>query len=325
MVKTKKLRKKPNKSPRGGHWCSVINCRSSTGSVIDPRNGKPLLYFVCVFCVCIFIFKWSSAMTRTPSFLGEESAMKLIPNELLCYAFNYADNSTVSSLSACLCEFYQPQEISSAREILWKEYEQVISTLTKKTRRSQAPTDAVSAKPFAEDIGVWINHVKNNTSASIMTTFCAVNIRKIPNCPPEEINLFSIVARLGALEKKLEDSEPTVHRVQTRVLDGSLMPDGRIWESTEPATSWVNAESAPSTSSLNNTHKDFTGNSLVNTSLPLRDLAASFEGFLNPALHTALYTDHPRQHILSSFFASVCFDYSAFHCPEHGSEIVTLC
>jgi hypothetical protein len=155
-------------------------------------------------------------MTRTPSFLGEESAMKLIPNELLCYAFNYADNSTVSSLSACLCEFYQPQEISSAREILWKEYEQVISTLTKKTRRSQAPTDAVSAKPFAEDIGVWINHVKNNTSASIMTTFCAVNIRKIPNCPPEEINLFSIVARLGALEKKLEDSEPTVHRVQTR-------------------------------------------------------------------------------------------------------------
>ncbi|ELT92831.1 hypothetical protein CAPTEDRAFT_212113 [Capitella teleta] len=164
----------------------------------------------------MFMLAISSAMTRTPSFLGEENAMELIPNELLCYTFNYADNSTVSSLSAYLCEFYQPQEISSAREILWKECEQGLSTLTKKTRRSQAPTDAVSAKPFAEDIGVCINHVKNNTSASIMTTFCAVNIWKIPNCPPGEINLFSIVARLGALEKKLEDSEPTVHRVQTR-------------------------------------------------------------------------------------------------------------
>ncbi|ELU18458.1 hypothetical protein CAPTEDRAFT_191106, partial [Capitella teleta] len=182
-------------------------------TVIERPSDSPRAYIVQDDAGTCF---QRTAMTRTPSFLGEKNAMKLIPNELLCYAFNYADNSTVSSLSACLCEFYQPQEISSAHEILWKKYEQVISTLTKKTRRSQAPTDAVSAKPFAEDIGVWINHVKNNTSASIMTTFCAVNIRKIPNCPLEEINLFSIVARLGAIEKKLEDSEPTVHKVQKR-------------------------------------------------------------------------------------------------------------
>ncbi|ELT97686.1 hypothetical protein CAPTEDRAFT_206721 [Capitella teleta] len=40
MVKAKKLRKKPNKSPCGRHWCSVINCRSSTGSMIDPRRAR---------------------------------------------------------------------------------------------------------------------------------------------------------------------------------------------------------------------------------------------------------------------------------------------
>uniref|UniRef100_X2AEL2 Uncharacterized protein n=2 Tax=Capitella teleta TaxID=283909 RepID=X2AEL2_CAPTE len=64
--------------------------------------------------------------------------------------------------------------------------------------------------------------------------------QKVPNCPPEEINLFSIVGRLGALEKELEDSEPTVHRVQTREdIAAPLAPVADRCERTPQKTSGV--------------------------------------------------------------------------------------
>ncbi|ELU00826.1 hypothetical protein CAPTEDRAFT_188934 [Capitella teleta] len=51
------------------------------------------------------------------------SEERLIPNELLCYAFAYSNCSAIGSLVNCICEFYQPDEIAAARELLWKECE----------------------------------------------------------------------------------------------------------------------------------------------------------------------------------------------------------
>ncbi|ELU15979.1 hypothetical protein CAPTEDRAFT_193633 [Capitella teleta] len=131
------------------------------------------------------------------------SEKRLIPNELLCYAFAYSNCSAIGSLVNCICEFYQPDEIAAARKLLWKECEQFLSVQTKKVRRLQVPTDSRSAKPFAEDLNVWVNLLKNLQKPTYVT-FCAIDVRKLPPCPLEEINLFSIVARVTALEKKFK-------------------------------------------------------------------------------------------------------------------------
>ena len=128
---------------------------------------------------------------------------KLIVNELLCYAFAYANESTIGSLSSCLCEFFKPEEIANARNVLWSECETVLSDNTRKTRRTQAPVDKQSALPFADDIRIWINIMKNTPDA-MTVRFCALDIQNMPPCSPEETNLFSIVARVTALEKKME-------------------------------------------------------------------------------------------------------------------------
>lgn len=70
-------------------------------------------------------------------------------------------------------------------------------------------------------------------------------------------------------------------------------------------------------------HKDFTEKSLVNTSLPLRDLATVFENFFKSKVNDSLFMQHPRHFILDSFLSLCDFDFSPFLCSIHEKKIVT--
>jgi hypothetical protein len=69
-------------------------------------------------------------------------------------------------------------------------------------------------------------------------------------------------------------------------------------------------------------HKDFTGESLLNTSLPLRDLAIAFEAFFETSIQAAIVAPQPRHFIISSFMSSVIVDYSPFACSKHHHSFV---
>lgn len=157
-------------------------------------------------------------------------AAKLVVNELLCYAFAYANKSTIGSLSSCLSEFYKPDEISDARNVLWSECEAFLTNHTRKTRRTQAPVDKQTALPFADDIGTWINILKNLPDP-MAVKFCALDIQNMPPCSPEETNLFSIVARVTALEKKMDAVMSTT---STSTSEGSSFPEGFGGAQTSP-------------------------------------------------------------------------------------------
>ena len=69
-------------------------------------------------------------------------------------------------------------------------------------------------------------------------------------------------------------------------------------------------------------HKDFTDDSLVNTSNPIRAIAIHFEMFFQHIVQDALLAEHPRQFILSSYAASLTPDVSQLTCSIHNMDIV---
>jgi len=130
-------------------------------------------------------------------------------NELLCYGTFNVSRSTAVSLTNCIVEFYNCDEIYEARELLWDSFKDFLRACShKKTRRTQPPTDKHSARPFVEDICKWLQCIANARDP-VDVKFYALDLRRIPPCPPEEINIFSLVARIEALEKKAASSIPS--------------------------------------------------------------------------------------------------------------------
>ena len=70
-------------------------------------------------------------------------------------------------------------------------------------------------------------------------------------------------------------------------------------------------------------HKDFTQESLLNTSLPLRNIVVHFEQFFKAVVDKAILMQHPRHFIMTSFFSSVVVDYSSLSCDEHSHRIAS--
>ena len=156
--------------------------------------------------------------------------------ELLCYSFNYANKSSVGGLTDCLVQFYKPDEIYKAREMLWNELQQQLNDANvKKPRRTQPPTNAESARPFAEDISQGVHAMDPD---AIPVTFYAVDLRRIPPCPPEEINVFSLAARLNALEQKLTSANDSRSKPNWSKTCSSAqeIPEGHILGATPSET-----------------------------------------------------------------------------------------
>ncbi|ELU16912.1 hypothetical protein CAPTEDRAFT_195143 [Capitella teleta] len=97
------------------------------------------------------------------------------------------------------------EQIHAARELLWKEYEQFLITVLKKTRRPQVPYDKETARPFADDISQWVSMIANAPKDSSFCQFYAPDLTQVPPCRPEEVNIFSLVSRISALEKNDRD------------------------------------------------------------------------------------------------------------------------
>ena len=139
-------------------------------------------------------------------------------NELLCYVFNHVHRSTVASLTDCINDFYKPAEIAEARDLLWRVYEPLCNELRlKKQRRPAQPADRTAAGAYAEDIGAWAIALMNERPDDIHTLFFAVDLDNIPPCPPEEVNIFSLVTRVAALEKEAASTASSMADLRRQV------------------------------------------------------------------------------------------------------------
>ena len=142
---------------------------------------------------------------KSSSVSGISGSSALIHNELLCYGMNNIHNCTAVSLINCIIEFYHIDEIHIARNLLFDICKDRLSG--KLPRRSQPPTDKHTARPFVEDICSWLQAI-SELHDPVDVLFYALDLRRVPPCAPEEINLFSLVTRIEALERRAAVADP---------------------------------------------------------------------------------------------------------------------
>ncbi|ELT89054.1 hypothetical protein CAPTEDRAFT_195962 [Capitella teleta] len=127
--------------------------------------------------------------------------LQLGRSELLCYAFTHVNSNIKHCLTECISEFYNAEQIHTARELLRKEYEHFLIIMMKKTRRPQVPYDKKTPRPFADDISQWVFMIANGPNDSSFCQLYALDLTQVPPCRTEEINIFSFVSRISTLEK----------------------------------------------------------------------------------------------------------------------------
>ena len=144
--------------------------------------------------------------------------MALVRSELLCYTFCNIHRCCANALITCLIDFYKPGEIALARDLLWTTYESLLNDMNvKKARRSPQPANTAAAKLYAQDIAGWALSIANEHPDDLHTAFVAVDLNNVPPCPPEEVNIFSIVTRVNALEKEMKSNASSVASLQLRM------------------------------------------------------------------------------------------------------------
>lgn len=172
-----------------------------------------------------------------PSSVTALDSSVLIRSELLCYGMNNVHNCTAHSLANCINEFYHPEEIFEARNQLLDLCQALLSG-KQKTRRPLPPTDKATARPFVDDICSWLCTIADSQEP-FEAKFYALDLRRVPPCAPEEVNLFSIVARIEALEKK-----PNVHTTEHQLPPASETPLSRPTPSSAAIAAAVTAPAA---------------------------------------------------------------------------------
>ena len=139
-------------------------------------------------------------------------------SELLCYVFTFLHKSTAVGLTECINAFYKPAEIAAARDLLWGTYETLFNEINmKKQRRPTLPPDRAAARAYAEDISTWSNALVNECPDDLHTLFFAVDLNNVPPCPPEEVNMFSLVSRVAALEKETKRQASDMVSMQLQI------------------------------------------------------------------------------------------------------------
>ncbi|ELU00559.1 hypothetical protein CAPTEDRAFT_211382 [Capitella teleta] len=174
--------------------------------------------------------------------------IKLVHSELLCFALTHAHNSTLTMLAECLNEFYRPKEVLHARETFWRECHDLLKD-ARKPRRSQTPVDRQMMRPFVDDVCSWIGTLVNNQRCENMNVqFYVLNLRRTPPCSPEKINIFSLAARVAALERTRKSC------TQTRCSSGCSGSWTIFWDSIlvpeQPRNGEAPSRKSPSTAGL---------------------------------------------------------------------------
>ena len=79
-------------------------------------------------------------------------------------------------------------------------------------------TIGMHGRPISQNtVGRYLREAHFGTRIT-MCDFCAVDLTNVPPCAPEEVNIYSLVARVSALEKEAARSASNVASLQTKVV-----------------------------------------------------------------------------------------------------------
>ena len=155
---------------------------------------------------------------------GAALGPRLVPNELLTYAFTYVDSSSPDMLIDTIEKFYSEDDVREAKDLLWREYKDILPAPVSRRRGSVRTAVKATAQDIILDGVVAIR----NSGKTNNVTFCAVNVKKLPKFNPEEINLQSIVNRLASVELQMRNVQENLGASVARV---TVLEDGKATSS----------------------------------------------------------------------------------------------
>ena len=124
-------------------------------------------------------------------------------NELLPYASFYLNNSNVSNIKKLISNFYDEDDVLTAKKLLWKVGGNNLDAYSERKTTNRRTNSEANINDIFEAL-LKLDGLER------MPTFVAKDLDKLPDRQPEEINLISIVNRISALEKNNKTYEETL-------------------------------------------------------------------------------------------------------------------
>ena len=140
----------------------------------------------------------------------QQAGKPIIINELLCYANHHIDKSSAQAIWDAISNFYHPDEIKSAKSILWAVYSDILPD-------THDRRDSVARPAHEKEVWDIIEAVTKVTEMSDIENgepfmFVSCDLNRLPNHAPEEINIASVLQRLIDIEKKTVTMEKVVEK-----------------------------------------------------------------------------------------------------------------
>ena len=124
---------------------------------------------------------------------NDEPIKTFIESELLAYTFTYLDRSSADSLQKIIAKFFNPEDISTAKENLWKAYGDMISfpIINRRDGKESAALKDTS------DIMKACHELDHKQLLSENIIFYARRLDKVPQHTPEELDISSVISHLA--------------------------------------------------------------------------------------------------------------------------------
>lgn len=119
-------------------------------------------------------------------------------NELLSYAVFYMNNSCSDNIKKVINSFYTPEEILNAKKLLWNMCSDELPTYTERRDTEKRSGSDANVSDILEGI-IKLDNIEK------LPNFVAKQIDRLPKRGPEELNIVSIINRLGNIENRINE------------------------------------------------------------------------------------------------------------------------
>lgn len=120
----------------------------------------------------------------------------VIFNELLFYAKHYIDSASVDNIKKVILHFYNDADIVDAKKAIWESNSDILGNYS--DRKS---TDCRHARiPNVNDIFTALTKLDADNR---MPKIAALEMSRLPDRQPEELNLLSVIDRVARIENNL--------------------------------------------------------------------------------------------------------------------------
>jgi len=148
-------------------------------------------------------------------------------NEILCYVKCKLELVTIKQLKLVLHSFYNEDELSCAKQLLFDAASTVIDNFPRFIKRSKSDN---RSKLIVDDITEYLQKIDESNSWDKLPTYVAQNLARIPTVSIEDIETFIMAQKIENLEIRMKKLE--VDRIR-----GDVIGDGEVQRVSEIASS----------------------------------------------------------------------------------------